>query len=93
MTDRKKLVVGEFYWIYASIQQTDSNPCTTARVGEVWNKPTWQPARFTGLSGDGDGRDTWDIMGLRSEDGHHFVKIENIGPPTGHFNGPFCSPL
>lgn len=56
--------IGSYYWVYAGAKDAPK---------------TWQPARFTGVSGDGDGRETWDFVGYRSEDGHHFVEVKDVG--------------
>jgi len=60
----KDLERGKFYWVLVD----DSR-----QAGQEW-----QPARFTGRSGDGDARLTWDFVGLRSEDGHHFAEVIKI---------------
>lgn len=64
----QELIVGRFYWvnIISSVDQTGLF------------SDAWQPARYTGRSGDSVG-ETWDFIGLRSEDGHHFVDVVEIG--------------
>ena len=57
--------VGAYYWV--RLERND-------QLGAVW-----QPARFTGVSGDGDGKLTWDFIGLRAEDGHHFATVITVG--------------
>jgi len=54
---------GSYYWVFVSVEGA---------------QPEWQPARFTGFSGDGDGVATWDFVGLRSEDGHHFAEVIDV---------------
>jgi len=65
MTDRKDLEQGKFYWVNV---RPNSRP-----DGE------WQPARFTGVSGDSDAAATWDFIGFASANGHHFVEVVEIG--------------
>lgn len=39
----------------------------------------WQPGRFTGMSLDSGGILTWDYIGQRCDDGHHYVEVVEIG--------------
>ncbi len=83
MTDLK---IGSFYWVRMVIGDEREN---------VIPETHWMPARYTGKSGDsthareetrGDQivlvaypPDTWDFIGFRSDDGHHFVDVMQVG--------------
>jgi hypothetical protein len=78
MSDLRK---GAFYW-------------ARVRPNEHLPESEWQPVRYTGKSADTHAReetrgdeilivgystDTWDFIGLRSEDGHHFAEVVEVG--------------
>lgn len=66
---------GKFYWVLAKVSPADS---TSGRPVDNDDVPTWQPARYTGKAADSVG-ETWDFIGYRSEDGHHFVEVIEVG--------------
>lgn len=45
----------------------------------VIDRSRWEPARFTGFSGDSDGPATWDFLGHASADGHHHIEVLEVG--------------
>jgi len=55
--------IGKYYWVLVRSSKKD---------------PEWQPARFTGVAGDGVGM-TWDFIGFNSDVGHHFVEVVEVG--------------
>lgn len=82
MIDLKK---GSFYWVRMVIGDERK---------AVMPETVWAPARYTGKSADTHMReetrgdyivaiayspDTWDFIGFRSDDGHHFVDVMEIG--------------
>lgn len=58
---------GAFYW-------------ARVRPNEHLPESEWQPVRYTGRSAGSEG-ETWDFIGLRSEDGHHFADVIEVGDP------------
>ena len=64
MTDVAQLHRGRLYWVLVRSSTKD---------------PEWQPARFTGVAGHGDGAN-WAFIGFNSDVGHHFVEVVDIGP-------------
>lgn len=56
---------GAFYW-------------ARVRRAEFLPESEWQPVRYTGRSAGSEG-ETWDFIGLRTEDGHHFADVVEIG--------------
>lgn len=80
------LTPGCFYWVRMVIGDERAN---------IIPKTTWMPAMYTGKSADTVAReetrgdevvlvayspDTWDFIGFRSDDGHHFVDVVQVGP-------------
>ena len=59
-----ELKVGRYYWVLVQSSKKE---------------PEWQPARFTGVSGDSAGGTTWDFIGFNSDSGHHFVEVKQVG--------------
>lgn len=83
---KRDLTVGVFYWVRMVIGEE-----RTAMIPHT----VWAPARFTGFSADTHAREvliggtihaiayspeTWDFVGFRSDDGHHFVDVMDVGP-------------
>jgi len=68
----RELTIGAFYWVRLAIGDE--------RNAEV-PKTEWQPAKYTGRAADSVG-DTWDFIGQRSDDGHHFVDVLEVGVPV-----------
>lgn len=66
---RETLRRGGFYWVRVA---------SLAPVSPSRPAPSWQPARYTGRTADSVG-ETWDFIGLRSEDGHHFADVIEVG--------------
>lgn len=64
---------GSYYW-------------ARVRPSEFLPESEWQPVRYTGRSMGMEGT-TWDFIGLRSEDGHHFASVIQVGPEI------VCEPL
>ena len=60
---RSELTTGRYYWVLVQSSKKE---------------PEWQPARFTGVSGDSAGA-TWDFIGFNSDSGHHFVEVKQVG--------------
>lgn len=80
----KSLIKGRFYWVRV---------VSVGRPGRAL-AGSWQPARYTGKSADtiaverrtktritivAVSPETWDFIGQRSEDGHHFVDVVEVG--------------
>ena len=64
MPDIAHMNQGRFYWVLVRSSTKD---------------PEWQPARFTGLTGQSAGA-KWDFIGFNSDVGHRFIEVVDVGP-------------